>query len=190
VNCWFTKPRGQRAPSDELGIRVQIPRSCNSPSSRNAARRRRWRTEWPPSGLWQTQRRGTLSLRTQLPRNPAMRWSTRCSRYTPWRPAEEGRPACVPRRERHHRRDLRHGASRPRAGRRDRRRPRQPPRASARRPLSGRGRSPCRQLRPGLPVVWIRVGNTRNADLLRRAAAMWARVIEALARGETLIELS
>jgi hypothetical protein len=39
-------------------------------------------------------------------------------------------------------------------------------------------------------VVWIRVGNTRNADLLRRAAAMWARVIEALARGETLIELS
>lgn len=46
------------------------------------------------------------------------------------------------------------------------------------------------QLRPGPPVVWIRVGNTRNADLLRRAAALWPRVIEALTRGETLIELS
>lgn len=46
------------------------------------------------------------------------------------------------------------------------------------------------QLHPGPPVVWIRVGNTRNADLLRRAAAMWPRVIEALALGEALIELT
>ncbi len=46
------------------------------------------------------------------------------------------------------------------------------------------------QLRPGPPVAWIRVGNTRNADLLRRAAAVWSRVIEALTRGETLVELT
>ncbi len=46
------------------------------------------------------------------------------------------------------------------------------------------------RLRPGPPVVWIRVGNTRNADLVRRAAALWPRVIEALTRGETLIDPS
>lgn len=46
------------------------------------------------------------------------------------------------------------------------------------------------QLRPGPPVVWIRVGNTRNPDLLRRAEAVWPRVIEALTRGETLIEVT
>lgn len=46
------------------------------------------------------------------------------------------------------------------------------------------------QLRPGPPVVWIRVGNTRNAVLLRRVAATWPRVIEALSRGETLVELA
>ena len=46
------------------------------------------------------------------------------------------------------------------------------------------------QLRPGAPVVWIRVGNTRNADLLRRVAATWPRVLEALSRGETLVELA
>jgi len=47
------------------------------------------------------------------------------------------------------------------------------------------------QLRsPGPPVVWIRFGNTRKAELLRRVAGMWPRVVEALSRGESLIELA
>lgn len=46
------------------------------------------------------------------------------------------------------------------------------------------------QLRPSGPaVVWIRVGNTRKAELIRRVAAAWARVVEALQRGESLTEL-
>ena len=47
------------------------------------------------------------------------------------------------------------------------------------------------QLRsPGPPVIWIRFGNTRKADLLRRVSDMWPRVVEALSRGESLIELA
>lgn len=46
------------------------------------------------------------------------------------------------------------------------------------------------QLRPSGPaVVWIRVGNTRKAELIRRVAAAWPRVVEALQRGESLTEL-
>ena len=43
---------------------------------------------------------------------------------------------------------------------------------------------------PGPPVIWIRVGNTRKAELLSRVASMWPRVVEALSRGESLVELA
>ena len=72
--------------------------------------------------------------------------------------------------------------------------PQRSPLGSSARPRSGSTKDEDfavrAQLRPGPPVVWICVGNTRNADLLRRAAAVWPRVIEALTRGETPIELS
>lgn len=46
------------------------------------------------------------------------------------------------------------------------------------------------QLRPsGPPVIWIRFGNVRRQELLRRLDALWPQVLEALARGEGLIEL-
>ncbi len=46
------------------------------------------------------------------------------------------------------------------------------------------------QLRPsGPPVIWIRFGNVRRQELLRRMDALWQQVIEALASGEGLIEL-
>lgn len=46
------------------------------------------------------------------------------------------------------------------------------------------------QLRPsGPPVIWIRFGNVRRQELLRRMDALWPQVLEALARGERLIEL-
>jgi hypothetical protein len=38
-------------------------------------------------------------------------------------------------------------------------------------------------------VVWIRVGNTRRAELLRRMSADFDAIVTALARGETLIEI-
>jgi predicted nuclease of predicted toxin-antitoxin system len=37
-------------------------------------------------------------------------------------------------------------------------------------------------------VVWIRLRNTRKAELLRWFEAALPRILEALARGETLIE--
>jgi len=43
---------------------------------------------------------------------------------------------------------------------------------------------------PGPPVIWIRIGNTRKAELLRRVTTVWPLVVDALARGETLIELA
>lgn len=42
----------------------------------------------------------------------------------------------------------------------------------------------------GPVVVWVRYGNVRNAELLRRVAASWPAVMAALARGETLVELA
>lgn len=44
--------------------------------------------------------------------------------------------------------------------------------------------------RGGPPIVWIRYGNVRKADLLRRFGAVWPEVVAALARGESLIELT
>jgi predicted nuclease of predicted toxin-antitoxin system len=46
-----------------------------------------------------------------------------------------------------------------------------------------------RVLQEGPPVVWIRVGNTRRAELLRRMSADFDAIVTALARGETLIEI-
>jgi predicted nuclease of predicted toxin-antitoxin system len=44
------------------------------------------------------------------------------------------------------------------------------------------------QLRPsGPPVAWIRYGNVRRAELLRRFSTVWPSVADALARGEGLI---
>jgi len=48
-----------------------------------------------------------------------------------------------------------------------------------------------RQLTPDGPsVVWIRLGNTTNPDLLLRMEAHLPNVVAALGRGETLIEIS
>jgi predicted nuclease of predicted toxin-antitoxin system len=44
-------------------------------------------------------------------------------------------------------------------------------------------------LESGPPVVWVRIGNTRRADLLRRIEADFAAILTALERGETLIEI-
>lgn len=41
----------------------------------------------------------------------------------------------------------------------------------------------------GPPVVWVRYGNVRKAELLRRIEVAWPGVIEAIGRGETLVEL-
>ena len=45
-------------------------------------------------------------------------------------------------------------------------------------------------LHDGPPVVWVRVGNTRRVELLRRFDAELPRILAALERGETLIELA
>jgi len=45
-------------------------------------------------------------------------------------------------------------------------------------------------LEKGPPVVWIRIGNTRRAELLRRFEAEFAAVVAALERGETLVEVA
>lgn len=42
----------------------------------------------------------------------------------------------------------------------------------------------------GPPVVWIRYGNVRRAELLRRFAVVWPGIVEALDRGEPLIEVA
>jgi uncharacterized protein (DUF433 family)/predicted nuclease of predicted toxin-antitoxin system len=44
-------------------------------------------------------------------------------------------------------------------------------------------------LHDGPSVVWVRVGNTRRAELLRRFEVELPRIIAAVERGETLIEL-
>lgn len=43
--------------------------------------------------------------------------------------------------------------------------------------------------RGGPAVVWIRLGNVRNDELLRRCATLWPEVTAALGRGELLIEI-
>jgi predicted nuclease of predicted toxin-antitoxin system len=45
-------------------------------------------------------------------------------------------------------------------------------------------------LQKGPPVVWVRVGNTRRAELLRRMEADFSAVVIALERGETLVEIA
>jgi hypothetical protein len=45
-------------------------------------------------------------------------------------------------------------------------------------------------LHPGPSVVWVRLGNTRRAALLKRFDAELLTIVAALERGETLIELA
>lgn len=44
-------------------------------------------------------------------------------------------------------------------------------------------------LHGGPSVVWLRIGNTRRLDLLNRVEAELPKIVAALQRGETLIEL-
>ena len=46
-----------------------------------------------------------------------------------------------------------------------------------------------RILHDGPAVVWVRIGNTRRAELLRRAETELPTIVAALERGETLVEL-
>jgi len=45
-------------------------------------------------------------------------------------------------------------------------------------------------LQKGPSVVWIRIGNTRRAELLRRIEADFTAIVVALERGETLVEIA
>ena len=45
-------------------------------------------------------------------------------------------------------------------------------------------------LRKGPPVVWLRIGNTRRAELLRRMDVDFSSIVIALERGETLVEIA
>ena len=45
-------------------------------------------------------------------------------------------------------------------------------------------------LEGGPAVVWIRIGNTRKAELLGRIETDYAIIVVALERGETLVELA
>ncbi len=45
-------------------------------------------------------------------------------------------------------------------------------------------------LQKGPPVVWVRLGNTRRAELLRRMEAALPEIVAALERGETLVEIA
>lgn len=47
-----------------------------------------------------------------------------------------------------------------------------------------------RVLQEGPAVVWIRIGNTRNAELLIRVEADFKAVVAALEQGETLVEIA
>jgi predicted nuclease of predicted toxin-antitoxin system len=44
-------------------------------------------------------------------------------------------------------------------------------------------------LETGPPIVWVRIGNPRRADLLRRIEMDFPAIRKALERGETLIEI-
>jgi predicted nuclease of predicted toxin-antitoxin system len=45
-------------------------------------------------------------------------------------------------------------------------------------------------LHGGPSIVWVRIGNTRRAELLRRFDVELPKIMAALERGETLIELA
>ena len=45
-------------------------------------------------------------------------------------------------------------------------------------------------LHDGPSIVWVRIGNTRRAELLRRFDAELPAIISALERGERLVELA
>jgi predicted nuclease of predicted toxin-antitoxin system len=45
-------------------------------------------------------------------------------------------------------------------------------------------------LQGGPQVIWVRYGNVRRAELLRRLSAAWPEIVKAVARGEPLIELA
>ena len=47
-----------------------------------------------------------------------------------------------------------------------------------------------RVLHHGPAVVWIRIGNTRRAELLRRFEVELPNIVAALERGETLVEVT
>ena len=47
-----------------------------------------------------------------------------------------------------------------------------------------------RVLGSGPPVVWLRIGNTRRAEVLRRMEANLPAIVSALDRGETLVEIA
>lgn len=47
-----------------------------------------------------------------------------------------------------------------------------------------------RLLQEGPAVVWIRIPNTRRAELLRRIEADFTAIVAALERGETLVEIA
>lgn len=44
--------------------------------------------------------------------------------------------------------------------------------------------------RGGPPIVWLRIGNTRRSELLRRFEAEFPRILAALDRGESLVEVT
>ena len=44
-------------------------------------------------------------------------------------------------------------------------------------------------LATGPAVIWIRFGNTRRAELLRRVEAQFDAIVAAIERGETLVEV-
>ena len=45
-------------------------------------------------------------------------------------------------------------------------------------------------LQEGPAIVWVRIGNTRRAELLRRIEADFSGIVGALERGETLVEIA
>ena len=47
-----------------------------------------------------------------------------------------------------------------------------------------------RILQGGPAVVWVRIGNTRRAELLHRIEADFTAIVAALERGETLVEIA
>jgi len=47
-----------------------------------------------------------------------------------------------------------------------------------------------RIMHPGPPIVWIRTGNTRRAELLRSFETKLSEIVAAIEAGETLVELS
>jgi predicted nuclease of predicted toxin-antitoxin system len=47
-----------------------------------------------------------------------------------------------------------------------------------------------RLLQSGPAVVWLRIGNTRRQALFARLDAEWPAIVEALAQGESLVEVA